>query len=360
MPSFHPLTIKDIRRETDQCVSISFDIPAQLKDEFAYKQGQYLTLRLDINGEQLRRSYSLCSSPAVDADPRIAVKAIENGRASNYLNNGIKPGDTLEVMRPMGNFYVDMPATEQMHVVAFAAGSGITPIMSLMKTALNANANNKFTLFYGNRDQQQIIFKDELDKLQSTFGNRLQIHHILSRETTADPLFTGRISAEKCSDLMAHFEDTQSADHYFLCGPFDMINAIRASLKQKGIADEKVHFELFTTEAPDEDKKQAVAEENGLEMVASSQVTVVLDGEETVVTVTNRDNILDAVLDAGLDAPYACTGGSCCTCRAKVLKGKAIMDVNYALTEKEVAAGYILTCQSHPTTSEMVVDYDAP
>jgi ring-1,2-phenylacetyl-CoA epoxidase subunit PaaE len=360
MPSFHTLTIKDIRRETDQCVSISFNIPAELKEEFAYKQGQYLTIRLTVNGEQIRRSYSLCSAPNIDAEPRIAVKAIENGRASAYLNNGIKPGDTLDVMRPMGNFYVEMPPTEQLHIVAFAAGSGITPIMSLLKTALNANDNNKFTLFYGNRSQQEVIFKDELTALQNKFGNRLEVHHILSRESTADPLFQGRISAEKCSELMAHFSDTQTADHYFLCGPFDMINAIRSSMKQKGISDEKVHFELFTTEAPDEDKKQAAAEESGLKMVASSQVTVVLDGEETVVTVTNKDNILNAVLDSGLDAPYACTGGSCCTCRAKVLKGKAIMDVNYALTEKEVAAGYILTCQSHPTTSEMVVDYDAP
>jgi len=359
MSRFHQLTIKDIRRETDQCVSIAFDIPAELKEEFQYKQGQYLTLRLQVEGEALRRSYSVCSSPVADADMRIAIKAVDNGRMSNFLNNGIKPGDQVDVMKPMGNFYVEMPPNESLHIVAFAAGSGITPVMSLLKTAMAVNSNNRFTLFYGNRSQSQIIFKAELEKLAATYGNRLQVHHILSQESTADPLFSGRISADKCNDLMSHFSDTETADHYFLCGPHDMISAIRTSLSQKGIANEKVHFELFTTVAPDEEK-QATKETGEGKPVETSQVTIVLDGEETVVTVTKRESILDAVLDAGLDAPYACTGGSCCTCRAKVIEGAVVMDVNYALTEKEVAKGYILTCQSHPTTSTMKVDYDAP
>lgn len=363
MAKFHSLKIKDIRRETDDCVSIAFEIPAALNEEFAYIQGQYITVKINVKGEELRRSYSACSSPTADADLRIAVKAIEGGRVSGKLNNGIAAGDTIEVMRPMGNFYVDMPSGKTQHIVGFAAGSGITPLMSLLKTALKANDTNTFTLFYGNRDSRQIIFKDELDALKAAYGNRLQVMHILSREATADPLFSGRISTEKCGELMTRFNNISTADHYFLCGPFDMIQSLRTALKQRNITDEKVHFELFTTEAPEADaapEAKAPAAAGGNTPVESSQVKVVLDGEETYVTVTSRDNILDAILDAGLDAPYACTGGSCCTCRAKVLEGKAIMDVNYALTQKEVENGYILTCQSHPTTPTMVVDYDAP
>lgn len=364
MAKFHPLKIKDIRRETDQCVSIAFDIPAELHEEFAYKQGQYITLKMEVNGEELRRSYSACSSPTADPDLRIAVKAIDGGRVSGRLNNGISAGDQIEVMRPMGNFYVEMPANKAQRFVGFAAGSGITPIMSLLKTALHANDTNTFTLFYGNRDSQQIIFREELESLKATFGNRLQVVHILSREETADPLFSGRISSEKCQALLDKFNEAATADHYFLCGPFDMIKGIQASLQSRGVAEEKIHFELFTTEAPQADETgsetEAQAAGDGTTPVESSQVLVILDGEETVVEVTSADNILDAILDAGLDAPYACTGGSCCTCRAKVLKGKAVMDVNYALTEKEVEEGYILTCQSHPTTVDMTVDYDAP
>ncbi len=364
MAKFHSLTVKDIRQETEDCVSIAFHIPEDLKEEFTYTQGQYITLKTSVNGEELRRSYSACSSPLADEDLRIAVKAVENGRVSGKLNGGIAPGDAIEVMRPMGNFYVDMAPEETLHLAAFAAGSGITPVMSLLKTALKVNNTNTFTLFYGNRDRKHIIFKDELDALKTAYGNRLQVMHILSRETTEDPLFSGRISAEKCNTLLEKFNEAASADHYFLCGPFDMIEGIKRALKDRGTADEKIHFELFTTEVPDaaETAQDAAPDEDGggTVPVDSCKVTVVLDGEENEVEVTSADNILDAVLDAGLDAPYACTGGSCCTCRAKVLDGKAIMDVNYALTEKEVEDGYILTCQSHPVTKTMTVDYDAP
>ncbi len=362
MSKFHALKIKDLRRETSDCVSIAFDIPEPLREEFQYKQGQYITLKMNVNGEELRRSYSACSSPTADADLRIAVKAIEGGRVSGKLNNGIEAGDTLEVMRPMGNFYVDMPAEKTLHLAAFAAGSGITPIMSLLKTALKANNSNTFTLFYGNRESQSVIFKDELDALKAQYGNRLQVVHILSRETSADPLFVGRISSEKCNQLLDRFCAISKPDHYFLCGPFDMIQNLRNALRLRGMDDERVHFELFTTEAPgaEETATAAVPAGDGKTPVASCEVKVILDGDETMVTVSSADNILDAILDAGLDAPYACTGGSCCTCRAKVLEGSAIMDVNYALTEKEVQNGYILTCQSHPTSPTMTVDYDAP
>jgi ring-1,2-phenylacetyl-CoA epoxidase subunit PaaE len=363
MAKFHPLKIKDLRRETKDCVSITFEIPESLKDEFKYKQGQYLTLRSTIDGEELRRSYSACSSPAVDEDLRIAVKKVEKGRMSSLLNNGIEIGQEIEVMRPMGNFYTEMPAETSKKYVAFAAGSGITPIMSLLKTALATDDQSTFTLFYGNKSKGDIIFKDELDKLEGEYPDRLKVIHVLSREATADPLFSGRISTEKCDQLMDRFPESKNADEYFICGPFDMIKGIEVSLIAGGVDKHHIHFELFTTKAPQEDLTEPAApdeDEGDGTPVDEATVMIVLDGEETEITVTKHDSILDAALDAGLDAPYACTGGSCCTCRAKVMEGKAIMDVNYALTEQEVEEGYILTCQSHPTTKRMVVDYDEP
>ncbi|NEN24411.1 2Fe-2S iron-sulfur cluster binding domain-containing protein [Cryomorpha ignava] len=356
MSHFHKVKIKDIRRETNDCVSIALDIPAELKDNFVYKQGQYITLKLTIRGEELRRSYSACSSPVADSDLRIAVKAVENGKVSTFLNNGISVGQELEVMNPMGNFFVEMPSDKEQHFVAFAAGSGITPILSLLKTALAVNETNKFSLFYGNKSTDDIIFKQELNELVVKYENRLQVHHILSREKTADKLFEGRISPEKCLDLLMNFEEIQNADAYFLCGPYDMTMGLKDKLIEFGIPKEKVHFELFTT----------VEKETGPEIGESpststdTKVTIVLDGEETELTISGNESVLDAALDAGLDAPYACTGGSCCTCRAKLMEGSVKMDVNYALTDQEVENGYILTCQSHPTSPKIVVDYDEP
>jgi len=358
MPSFHKLKIKDIKRETPDCVSISFDIPQDLKSEFDYKQGQYLTLRLDVNGEEIRRSYSACSSPVVDDELRIAVKKVENGRASTYLNNGIEIGTAIDVMKPMGNFYTEMPASSPKHYVAFAAGSGITPIMSLLKTALAVDENNKFTLFYGNRDTESIIFKDELDEIEKNNPGRFKVVHILSREETADPLFKGRITVDKCKGLFNAFPEIYRADEYFLCGPYDMITSIQQHLEEAGKSKESIHYELFSTpdaeEAPEVDKSDDEGD------FTESKVTIVLDGDETEITVPKGEVILDAALDAGLDAPYACTGGSCCTCRAKVMEGAVEMEVNYALTDQEVEDGYVLTCQSHPTTPTMIVDYDEP
>jgi len=357
MSQFHALPIKDIRRETEDCVSIAFDIPDALAAEFRYKQGQYITIKLNLDGEEIRRSYSACSSPVTDRDLRIAVKRVENGKASTYLTDGIALGTTLDVMKPMGNFFTEMPPAKPQHYVAFAAGSGITPIMSLLKTALASDVDSTFTLVYGNRSSDQIIFADELRQLQANYGARLSVHHLLSREETADPLFKGRISAAKCLELFRQFPDMKKADEYFICGPFDMIMDVKDYLIGEGVSPEKVRFELFTIAKADETVKTELAEAG---VIVKSVVTIVLDGDETQVTVHPNENILDAVLDAGLDAPYACTGGSCCTCRAKIIEGKAKMDVNYALTEKEVQQGYILTCQSHPLTPTMVVDYDQP
>ncbi len=356
MASFHKLRIKDIKQETADCVSLVFDIPSELKDEFRYTQGQYLTLKHMIDGEDVRRSYSACSSPVADTELRIAVKHVADGKMSTYLNNGISTNDSLEVMKPMGNFYTEMtPGTAAKHYVAFAAGSGITPILSILKTALAVNAENKFTLVYGNKSATQTIFKAELDQLQAANSTRFDIHYINSQESHSNDFYNGRISPEKCLSLLDKSPELKQADEFFLCGPFDMIMATKDALKANGVAEENVHFELFTTA----DAPASTDTDEGDGSHVDSKVTIILDGDEMEIDVPVGESILDAALDAGLDAPYACTGGSCCTCRAKAESGKAEMDVNYALTDSEVKEGYILTCQSHPTTKTMVVDYDA-
>ena len=367
MIKFHTLQVSDIRRETPDCVSIAFDIPQELKSTFEFKQGQYLTLKVNVNGEELRRSYSICS-PANSEEPmRIAVKKIEDGRASTYLNEKLEVGHDIEVMPPLGNFYTEMKSGQAKHYVAFAAGSGITPIMSLISTAINTEPDSKFTLFYGNRNKEGIIFKTQLEKLAQEHPDRLRVYHILSREGEPDNFYYGRIDSDKCRDIIEEFEGIREADEYFLCGPYDMIKTLENVLQQHGVNERKIHFELFTNEPPEEAKSEMVdAEEGKVDESANghspvdAKVMVILDGDEVEVDVPAGEKILDCVLDAGLDAPYACTGGSCCTCRAKALEGSVDMEVNYALTDDEVEEGYILTCQSRPTSNRVVVDYDAP
>lgn len=363
MAKFHRLTIKNIQRQTADCVAITLEIPADLKEEFNYKPGQYVTLKLDLNGREFRRSYSLCSSPHTDSDFTIAVKAVENGNASVYLNNGIQVGQTLDVMRPMGNFFTDMLPGQQKNYVAFAAGSGITPIMSLIKSAMHVESQSHFTLFYSNKEADGVIFKKELQELSQQFSNRLTIYYIYTQQPAEEPLFTGRISGEKIRRIINEFPQVTKADDVFICGPFAMIQSISETLQSVGYEKERIHFELFTNDPPadsDVEHPAAAPASDGTTIVDTAKVIVVLDGEETEITMDGEETILDAILDNGLDAPYACTGGSCCTCRAKLIEGKAVMDVNYALSDKEVAQGYILTCQSHPTTPTVKVDYDIP
>lgn len=259
-------------------------------------------------------------------------------------------------MEPMGNFTTEMGGSMPRHYVAFAAGSGITPIRSLLKTALITESGSTFTLFYGNRTSDSIIFKGELVKLSEKYGNRLTVHYILSREGNPHPIYHGRIDAAKCESIVQSFPDIVRADRFFLCGPLEMIKTVQASLEARDVPREKIQFEVFTTESK---PTETTTPSTGSAPSDSSSVKIILDGDEFDIEVPKGTSILDAALDAGLDAPYACTGGSCCTCRAKMLEGHADMEVNYALTDGEVADGYILTCQSHPTTPTMVVDYDA-
>lgn len=357
MPKFHTLTVKDIRRETGDCVSIAFDVPDGLREEYQFLAGQYLTLRTELNGEDLRRSYSICSSP-LDGELRVAIKQIPGGKFSSFANAGLQPGQALQVMTPMGNFHTPLDPAKAKHYVAFAAGSGITPVISLLKTVLRAEPKSAFTLFYGNRTTDSIIFREELEGLKNTYLHRLTLHHILSREDQGSDLLSGRIDAAKCARIFSRLIDPADVDEYFLCGPETMIHSVREYLEAAGVERKHIHFELFTTGlSPEHRQKTAWA---GAGAASRAQVAIRLDGNTFRFEMDGgRDTILEAALRAGADLPFACKGGVCCTCRAKLLEGEAEMEVNYALEPDELEAGYILTCQAHPKSPEVFVDFDS-
>lgn len=351
---FEKVRIKEVRRETDDCVSILFNVPEDLKEQFAYLPGQHVTLRTKINDEDVRRSYSLCSSP-LNNEWRIAIKKVDGGIFSMFANHTLQAGDEVELMPPVGHFVLPH-STEKKHYVCFAAGSGITPVLSIIKTGLINQPRSEFTLIYGNRTSRSIIFKEEIEALKNKFMNRFQLVHILSREHTEAPLNEGRINTEKCEQLFKHVVSS-NADEFFICGPEEMIFSIKEWLLLKNIDSKKIHFELFNTATSTQTKKQTqTVVENNDEV---SHITIHLDGRSFDFNLPfNNASILDAALQQGADLPYACKGGVCTTCKAKLLEGKVDMDVNYGLEPEEVAEGFILTCQSHPRTKEVVVDFD--
>ena len=352
---FHSLKIKDIKRETQNCVSISFEIPKQLKKEFEFLQGQSLTLRKIIEGEEIRRSYSICTSP-LDNEVRVAVKKVQGGLFSTFANTELKTGDVIEVMPPSGNFYTELNPSNKKNYVAFAAGSGITPVISLIKTTLLTEPQSTFTLVFGNKNHSSIIFKEELEGLKDKYIERFRLYHILSRERMEAEINYGRINAEKCLQL-TKLIDLDAADEFFICGPEEMIFGVRDFLQEKGIDKRKIHFELFTTPLRKASRyKPPVVSETNKE---TSKITVTLDGRSFDFNLDyDSNNILDAALAQGADLPYACKGGVCTTCKAKLIEGKIEMEVNYGLEADEVEAGYILTCQSHPRSEKVVVDFD--
>ncbi len=360
-PRFHTLIIKDVRRETADCVSISFEVPDALKEDYRFYPGQYLTLRTTINGEDVRRSYSICSSPLKE-DLRVAVKKLEGGLFSTYANEELAAGQQLDVMTPEGNFTTSIDETHKNHYVAFAAGSGITPIMSLMKTILEKESDSRFTLFFGNRTTNSIIFRDTIDELKNTYMERLRVHHILSREDQGSDLLKGHIDEEKCRAYASTFFDTNDVTRFFICGPEGMIVSLDATLKELGVPNEAITFELFTTSKAEqatgvEDTPKSESRSDAPSDV--SQVTVILDGEETHFDLAyDGDTIVDAAMDAGSDVPFSCKGAVCCTCRARVLEGEVEMDMNYALEPDEVEDGYVLTCQTHPRSKKVVISFD--
>jgi ring-1,2-phenylacetyl-CoA epoxidase subunit PaaE len=362
---FSILRVKEIRKETPDCVSISFEIPAALEETFRYKQGQNITIRSRHDGEEIRRSYSICSSP-LENELRIAVKQVEGGRFSGYANERLQAGAELEVMPPTGKFYTELNPTRQKYYLAFAAGSGITPILSLIKTTLATEPHSHFTLIYGNRHRGSIIFKEALEAVKDRYMDRFVLHHILSRETMDATLNQGRIDAEKCAELCGKLIDPQQADEVFICGPGEMIFTVRDWLEQKGVDKKKIHFELFHTRegTPQElsatPSKQPARDSGSGPQEKTSKVTIRQDGISLDFDlVYEGEAILDAANRRGADLPYACKGGVCCTCRARLLEGKVEMEVNYALESDEIAAGFILTCQSHPRSEKVVIDFDA-
>ena len=350
------MKVKEVRRETPDCVSILFDVPADLKEQFMYSHGQYLTLRTHLDGEEIRRSYSVCSSPLED-ELRVAVKRVDNGSFSRFANEKLKAGDMLEAMPPIGKFYTILDSAHKKHYVAFAAGSGITPILSIIKTTLLTEPHSKFTLVYGNKNRHSIIFKEEIEGLKNKFMNRLSVLNILSREKMDAPLNFGRIDKQKCDLLFTKAIDPNTVDEFFICGPEEMTLQVRESLLDRGIAEKRIHLELFTSHG----LKKTTAEKAKAPgpVAAQSKVTIVLDGSSFSMDMHfEGESILDAALKKGADLPYACKGGVCCTCKARLMTGEVDMDLNYGLEPEEVEQGYILTCQSHPRTEEVVVNFD--
>lgn len=353
---FHQLTVKEVRKETEDCVSVLFEIPDNLKKDFLFQQGQSLTMRKMLNNEDVRRTYSICSSP-LDNEWRVAIKKVDGGLFSSFANTDLKKGDVLEVMQPVGKFYVALDPSHKKNYLAIAAGSGITPLLSIIKTTLRTEPQSSFTLIYGNKNRSSIIFFEELEGLKNKYLQRFNFINILSRERTDATINFGRINADKLNEL-EKLVDYSSFNEAFICGPEEMIFTTKDYLEAKGIDKKKIHFELFTT--PGQKKSGVVSRESGVDSGPKSKISIKLDGRsfDFDLSLTSDITILDAALKQGADLPFACKGGVCCTCKAKLLEGQVSMDVHWGLEDEEVEQGYILTCQSHPKTEKVVVDFD--
>lgn len=358
MIHFHSLSVRKVEKETEDCVSIEFEVPESLSEIFRFKQGQNLTVRKWIGGSEQRRSYSICSSP-FDHSLKVAVKKVPGGLFSTYANDELRAGELLDVLPPTGNFYTELHPNQKKNYVAFAAGSGITPILSLIKTTLLTEPHSRFTLVYGNRTKSSIIFKESLESLKDKFIDRFRIYHILSREITDTDINNGRIDIPKLELLFSKLIDLPSSDEFFLCGPEEMIFCIKGYLEGRNVPASKIHFELFTI--PGEKKSTADnTEKKDARGGPHAIVSVKLDGMVFQFDLAYEgQSILDAALQQGADLPYACKGGVCTTCKAKLTTGEVSMDVNWGLEPDEVNKGFILTCQSHPKTREVSIDFDA-
>ena len=362
MAGFHSLEIAEVRRETDDSVSIGFTVPDDLRDAFRFLPGQYLTLRTTIDGEEVRRSYSICSG-VNDNDLRVAVKQIADGRFSTFANSKLTKGDRIDVMAPEGRFTAPIDPTHAKNYLMIAAGSGITPILSLIKSYLAGEPNSSVTLIYGNRNAGSILFLEELQGVKDHYPTRFSMINVLSRQPREVPLLNGRIDADKCRSLFAGPVDPTHADEVFLCGPQGMVDDARAALEDAGVEPKKIHMELFTPAdggvAAAKAREERAATMSEADRAKLRHVTVIFDGIESELDIaSDGETILDAAAETRADLPFSCKGGMCCTCRCKVLEGEVAMDVNYALTPEEVEAGFVLSCQSHPMTDRVVVDFD--
>jgi ring-1,2-phenylacetyl-CoA epoxidase subunit PaaE len=352
---FHRLSIARVERETRDAVSITFDVPDALREQFRYAPGQHLTLRADVGGHDLRRSYSICSAVGEDA-LRIAVKRAPGGAFSTWANEALRAGAAVEVMPPMGHFNVPLDPSAAHHYVGFAAGSGITPLLSIIKTTLAAEPRTTFTLFYGNRASGTVMFREELAGLKDHYLTRFNLVHVLSREAQDIELLHGRIDAARAAALLDHWVPQGRMDAVFVCGPEGMMDAVAATLRARGYPDARIKIERFAASIP---KHTHVPRPLPEAAHSECEVTVIQDGSRRSYLLTKgEDNILDAGLRNGIELPYSCKGGVCSTCRCRLLEGEVDMDVNFALEDYEVARGFILACQSYPATDRVVVDFD--
>jgi ring-1,2-phenylacetyl-CoA epoxidase subunit PaaE len=358
MSQFHTLTVAQVKHETRDAIAVTFDVPPQLKETFAYRQGQHLTLRATIGGEDVRRSYSICAA-VQDARLRVAIKRVQGGLFSTWANEALKPGVTLDVMPPEGRFNIPLEPDSRRHYLAFAAGSGITPVLSIVKTTLLAEPHSRFTILYGNRASSSVIFRDELAELKDQYLERLNLVYVMSREQQDIELFNGRITEDKCRQLFRRWLRVEDVDYAFVCGPEDMMHGVSTALQEAGMPKERIRIELFAAGAAQEPRKPRPQDAAGAAH-GSTEVTVIMDGNHATFTMErDKESLLDAGLRAGIDMRYSCKGGVCSTCRCKVLDGTVDMDVNYALEDYEVARGFVLSCQSFPVTDKLVVDFDS-
>ncbi|MDT6962082.1 1,2-phenylacetyl-CoA epoxidase subunit PaaE [Cupriavidus sp. SZY C1] len=360
-PQFHPLRVAQVRPETSDTVSIAFDVPPDLRDAYRFTQGQFLTLRAPVDGTDVRRSYSICCG-VQDYDERgelrVAVKLVDDGVFSTWLHDTVAPGQTLDVMTPDGRFHVPLDAAAARHYVAFAAGSGITPVLSLIRTTLAVEPESRFTLIYGNRSVDTIIFSEALEDLKNQYLSRFTLYHVLSRQPQEVDLLHGRLDGPRVTAFLETLLPVDDIDAAFVCGPASMIDEVEAALKAAGLDPHKIHAERFGVPLAPRRPAPAASAAHASH-AGTAELVVVLDGKQHSMRLPLEDaNVLDTALAAGLDLPYACKGGVCCTCRAKVLEGQVEMEKNYTLEPWEMEKGFVLTCQARALTPRVVVSYD--
>ncbi len=356
---FYSLTVAEVAPETDTAIKVSFAVPEELRETFHYKQGQYLTFEADIDGETVRRSYSICSG-INDDTMQVAIKRWEGGVFSNYVNDTLKPGDTLDVLPPRGRFYTELDADQSHNYLFIASGAGITPVVSNIKSILEDEPNSRVTLLYGNQRTNTIMFRETLSFLKNRFMTRFHWVNILSREDQGTDVLNGRLNNRKGGELNQQLVDLKSFDEYFICGPESMISEVSRGLRSVGVNEERIHYELFASSAEDAravvEKHHARAREYGGK---TSDVTVIMDGRASQFELSAAgENVLDAGINHGLDLPYSCKGGVCSTCKARLVEGQVDMDITHGLEAGEREAGFILTCQAHPVSDKIIVDFD--
>jgi ring-1,2-phenylacetyl-CoA epoxidase subunit PaaE len=357
-PLFHPLRIREVRPETADAVTVSFEVPPPLREQFRFTQGQFVTLKAHVDGVEMRRSYSICVGVADydrEGELRIGIKRVRGGRFSNFAFDTLKPGHTIDVMTPDGRFFTHLNAEHGNQYVAFAGGSGITPVLAIIKTTLELEPRSSFVLIYGNRDVDSIMFAEELEDLKNRYMSRFMLYHVLSDSVQEVELFNGILDQCTCAAFLEALVPAQSIDEAFVCGPAPMMDAAEAALKAAGVAETKIHVERFGTPLP-----QAGAPAVAItETTPAADLELILDGKRRKLRLPYEGaSLLDVGLHAGLALPYACKGGVCCTCRAKVLEGEVRMDKNYTLEDQEIRDGFVLTCQCHPVSERVVVSYD--